>query len=65
MDGEQYYTAVKRLGLHPTGTPHVYINASGEVQSVPNPAEYSSAQREEIVEKLKERMGITPTEDGR
>ena len=65
MDGEQYYAAVKRLGLKPTGTPGVYINGAGEVQNIPNPDEYTSAQRAEIIDKLKERMGISPTEDGR
>lgn len=63
MDGEQYYAAVRRIGLHPTGIPEVYISGTGDVHSVPNPAEYSSAQREEIIEKLKERMGITPRDD--
>lgn len=63
MDGEQYYAAAKRLGLHPTGTPNVYVNAMGDVYSVPNPADYTVAQREEIIEKLKERMGITPADE--
>ena len=65
MDGQQYYAVVRRLGLRATGISHVYVNASGDVHYVPDPAEYSSEQREEIIEKLKERLGVRPTEDNR
>lgn len=63
MDGEQYYATVKRLGLHPTGTPNVYINRSGDIYRVPDPAEYTVPQRQEIIEKLKERLGIGSAEE--
>jgi len=63
MDGEQYYAAVKRLGLRPAAIPNVYVSGTGDVHSVPDPAEYADVQRAEIIEKLKERMGISPTED--
>lgn len=65
MDGEQYFAAVRRLGLSPTGIPQVYRTAYGDVYSVPDPAEYTPDQRAELIEKLKERLGVKPLDEDR
>lgn len=65
MDGQQYYAAVKRLGLNPTNIPHVYVNVYEEVFNVPDPANYTPDQRVEIIEKLKERLGVKPIDEDR
>jgi hypothetical protein len=65
MTSEEYYATVRRLGLRPSTVPHVYLTATNDVQTVPDATDRTSEQRSEIIEKLKERLGITPTEDGR
>jgi hypothetical protein len=65
MTNEEYYAAVRRLGLHPSRVPHVYFTSSMDVHSVPNAASRTPEERSEIIEKLKERLGIVPTEDDR
>jgi hypothetical protein len=62
MTLEQYYTAVRRLGPHPSKVPHVYFNSLMDVYPVPDATNRTPEQRAEIIEKLKERLGIVPTE---
>ena len=59
MTIEQYYAAVRRLGLVQSKVPTVYIHLpTGETHNVPDPREYDEEQRVEIIEKLKERLGF-------
>jgi hypothetical protein len=62
MTIDEYYAAVRRLGLHPSMVPHIYFTSSMDVHSVPDPTDRTQEEREEIIEKLKERLGITPTD---
>ena len=63
MTIEEYYAAVRRLGLRPSNVPHVYVTSSMDVYSVPDAAKFTSEQRAEIIERLKARLGIAPKED--
>ena len=65
MTIDEYYAAVSRLGLRPSSVPDVWLNATHDVYSVPDVTDRTPEQRAEIVEKIKERLGITPTEDER
>jgi hypothetical protein len=70
MTLEQYYAAVRRLGfhpskVHPSKVPHVYFTSSMDVYPVPDATNRTPEQRAEIIEKLKERLGIVPTESDR
>ncbi len=65
MTYEEFYAAVRRLGLRPSAVPNVFLTATHDVHSVPDATDKTPAQRAEIIEKLKEVMGITPTEDDR
>ncbi len=65
MTHEEYYAAVRRLGLRPSVVPNVYVTSSMDVHSVPDAAHRTPEQRTEIIEKLKEVMGISPKEDER
>jgi hypothetical protein len=56
---EEYYAAVRRLGLRPSPVPHVYLTASGEVQNVPDATDHTEAQRAETIERLKEALGVS------
>jgi hypothetical protein len=58
MTVDEYYAEVRRLGLRPTEVPHVYLSASKDVHSVPDPSGHSDAQRAETIEKIKIRLGI-------
>jgi len=55
---EEYYAAVRRLGLKPTRVPHVYETAYGDVVSVPDGEKQTPAQRRETIEFIKEILGI-------
>jgi antitoxin component of RelBE/YafQ-DinJ toxin-antitoxin module len=63
MTEEEYYAAVRRLGLKPSAVPNIYFTSTMDVHSVPSSAGRTPAQRAETIEKLKELLGITPAED--
>jgi hypothetical protein len=63
MTIDEYYGAVRRLGLMPSRVPHVYVSSTGEVQNVPDPANRLPEQRREIIEKLKLMFGIYSSEN--
>jgi hypothetical protein len=65
MTYEEYYAAVRRLGLRPSSVPHVYFTSTMDVHPVPDATNRTPEQRAEIIAKLKERLGIAPTEDER
>ena len=60
MDPTQYLAAARRLGLKPTQVPNVWADSSGEVFNVPapDPAKYTADQLQEIIEKLREQLGV-------
>ena len=58
MTVDEYNTAVKRLGLHPSSVPGVYFTTTRDAYSVPDPTTQTPEQRAETIEKLKERLGI-------
>lgn len=58
MDPNQYLAAARRLGLKPTNVPNVWANSAAEVFNVPDPAKYTAEQRQEIIEKLREQLGV-------
>lgn len=60
MTVDEYYAAVRRLGLRPSRVPHIYFTSSmDEVHPVPDPTNRTQEQREEIIEKLKALLGIS------
>jgi hypothetical protein len=64
MTKEEYYATVrKRLGLNPTNVPHVYRNSAGDIYNVPNADEYTPEQLDEIIERLKHLLGISPRKE--
>jgi hypothetical protein len=58
MTYEEYYAAVRRLGLRPSNVPHVYFTSTMDVHAVPDATKLTPEQRVEVIEKLKERLGI-------
>ena len=60
MTVEEYYAAVKRLGLRQSNVPGVYLTSTLDAYSVPDPTRQTPEQRTETIEKLKERLGIAP-----
>jgi hypothetical protein len=63
MTVDEYWAVVRRLGLRPTNVRTVFRSPSGDVYNVPNPGPYTQEQREEIIERLKATMGISPESD--
>lgn len=60
MDIPQYYAQVKVLGLRKTHAPNVYFcPVDGEMYNVTDPGSFNCEQRRELIDKLKEAMGIT------
>lgn len=62
MTVQEFYATVRRLGLRPSSVPHVYLTVSGDVHSVPDATTLSPEQRGEVLDKLRERLGILPPE---
>jgi hypothetical protein len=61
---EGYYAEVKKLGLTPsTNVPTVFLDSEGMTYNVPSPSDKTSEQREEMIAKLKERLGVTPRQE--
>jgi hypothetical protein len=60
MTVEEYWTAVRRLGLRATKVRGVYVTSRGDYYSVLDPADRTPEQRLEMIEKLKVMMGIAP-----
>jgi hypothetical protein len=59
MTIEQYYAAVRRLGLAKSNVPTIYIHPpTGDTYNVPDPREYTPEQRVELIETLKSRLGL-------
>jgi hypothetical protein len=56
---EQYYSAIKKLGLRPSNVPTVFIDSEGMTWNVPSPEGRTPEQVAEILAKIKERLGIT------
>ena len=62
MTVEEYYAAVRRLGLMRTNVATVYRSASGDLHNIPDPARYTPEQRAEIIERLRATLDITQSE---
>ena len=62
MTIEEYYAAVRRLGLMRTNVPTVYRAASGELHNVPDPARYTPEQRAEVIGWLRSSMSISQSD---
>jgi hypothetical protein len=60
MTVDEYYAAVRRLGLRPSAVPNIFLTSATEVFSVPDPTHRTQEEREEIIEKLKGLLGINP-----
>ena len=60
MTVDEYWAAVRRVGLRATGIPDVFITARGDVYSVRDPTNLKPEERAEVIEKLKILMGIAP-----
>jgi hypothetical protein len=58
MSIEEYYAAVRRLGLQATAIQTVFRTNAGDVYNVPDPREYTAEQRTEIIQQLRTRMGV-------
>jgi hypothetical protein len=65
MTNDEYYAAVRRLGLRLSSVPHTYFTSTMEVHSVPDATNQTPEQRAETIEKLKGLLGITPTHSER
>ena len=66
MTVEEFFAAVRRLGLKRTNTPGIWATSRGEFQNVEEkPERYTPEQRAEFIENLKQAMGIFPEEDKR
>lgn len=58
MTIDDYYSAVRRLGLKPSKVPDVYFTSTMDVHSVPNGSKQTPEQRAETIEYLKRALGI-------
>jgi hypothetical protein len=59
MTIEEYWAAVRRLGLRPH-TGNVFVTSTGDFHRVPDPTNMTPEQRVEAIEMLKRVMGIAP-----
>lgn len=59
MTIEEYFAAVRRLGLRPSDVPNVYLTALNEVQRVPDPEYQTPEQRVETIDLLKMLLGVS------
>jgi hypothetical protein len=56
---DEYYAAVKRLGLRKTTALRLYFHpATGEYCTVPDPSDMTPEQRARTIERLKNQLGI-------
>lgn len=54
MTIDEYYAAIKLLGLTPTKFSEIFITRDGRPQGVPNAADYSPEQRRVLFEQVRE-----------
>jgi hypothetical protein len=59
MSVDEYWAAVRRLGLRPH-TGNVHVTSTGDFYRVPNPTDMTEAQRSDTIDMLKSIMGIAP-----
>jgi hypothetical protein len=60
MTIEEYFAAVRRLGLKPSAVPGIYFTSTMDVHSVPDPTNMTPEQRAETIERKKAALGIAP-----
>jgi len=60
MTIDEYWAAVKRLGLRPSNVRGVFFTRTNDTQGVPDPTNMTPEQRVETIERLKALMGIAP-----
>lgn len=60
MTPEQFYAAVKSLGLTPSKFSTIFLDADGMTYDVKNPHELTSEQRGEFIAMLKWKLGVGP-----
>jgi len=54
MTVEEYYAAVRQLGLRPSSVKNVYLDRANEAHSVPDATRKTPEERAEILEFLRE-----------
>lgn len=54
MTIEEFWAAIRNLGLTPTNRPEVFMTRDGRTQGVPSPADLSPTQRLAIYEMVRE-----------
>lgn len=59
MTEDGYYAAVRALGLRPSLTPNVYLDASGEMHNVPGPANLPPDVRLGVIRRLRDALGVS------
>lgn len=64
MTPEEYYGAVKNLGLTPSkNVPTVYLDSDGMTYGVRSPYDLTAEQRAEFIAMLKWKLGVGPKPD--
>jgi hypothetical protein len=58
MTVEEYWAAIRRLGLRPSNVSTVYIDGSGETYNVRNPDPMPAEARAEFIRRLQASMGV-------
>jgi len=58
MTEDQYWAAVRRLGLRPSNVPFVYLDRDNEAHNAPDPKNMTMEQRAETIERIKRNLGI-------
>ena len=54
MTVEEYYAAVRALGLTPSNRPEIFINREGGTQGVPDPQDFTAEQRLDVFERIRQ-----------
>jgi hypothetical protein len=61
MTVEEYRAEVSKLGLRRSSVPTVYLTGDGSPQNVPDPERLTPERRQEIIDRLKNQMGVWRT----
>lgn len=60
MTVDEYFEAVRQMGLMKTAISTVFITRDREVFNVPNPHDYKPEGRREIIDALRRKLGRAP-----
>jgi hypothetical protein len=56
MTAEEYYAAIRALGLRESKVPAVWLDRENDTHSVPHPSEMKPEDRAKVVAKLRKRL---------